>query len=110
MEHKKENYSHKSPECSNGDTFVSCNISQIEPATEICSGKTNLTFRNCNLFNCRVPEDAIVVNCNTAQVKIRQEKEELDFDGEEIDIVKETREYLGKGVHPSIPRREIHRG
>jgi hypothetical protein len=67
--HKSKNWSHKEPEnVSNGDTIEQCNLSQILPNTSICSGITGLTFRNCNLTNCSIPEDAIVEDCNITQI------------------------------------------
>jgi hypothetical protein len=70
MQHTIQNYSRRDPECRDGDAFVSCNLSQAEPETPICVGRVGLTFRDCNLLNCRVPDDAVVERCNTAQVRI----------------------------------------
>ena len=47
----------------NGDSFVGCNLIQIHPHTFICEGITGLTFQDCNLTNCDVPEDAVFDNC-----------------------------------------------
>ena len=52
----------------NGDTFERTNFSQANPNTEILSGITGLTFKNCNLVNCTVPPDATIIQCNVAQV------------------------------------------
>ncbi len=66
MEFKNINYKRALPECENGDSFISCNISQLV-LRDICAGKTGLTFTDCNLVNCNLPGDSEVVNCNTAK-------------------------------------------
>ena len=66
--HKNRNFSFSDPTCENGDTFERCNLSQLQPNTAICAGKTGLTFTHCNLVNCSVPGDATVDHCNTVQV------------------------------------------
>lgn len=53
---------------SNGDTIRHTNLFQAQPNIPICQGITNLTFEKCNLGNCSVPADAIVIDCNTAQI------------------------------------------
>lgn len=55
-------------EVSNGDTLLRCNFTQAQAHTAICEGVTGLTFEKCNLGNCDVPGDAIVTDCNTAQL------------------------------------------
>lgn len=47
-------------ELPDGMVFVNCNFSQKEPHTAIFTGKTGLTFRNCNLVNCDIPADSVV--------------------------------------------------
>ena len=37
------------------------NFTQGIPHTVIYAGQTGLTFRNCNLTNCEIPEDSIVI-------------------------------------------------
>ena len=49
------------------DMFDSCNIAQLYTNTEICPGKTGLTFKGCNLLNCAVPGDSIITDCLTVQ-------------------------------------------
>ena len=61
------NYSLTDPECSNGDMFQNANLMQALLDTEICVGKTGLTFRNCNLINCVLPKDAVVESSNTCK-------------------------------------------
>lgn len=50
-----------------GDIFDSCNIAQLYPNTKICDGKSGLTFQGCNLLNCSVPGDSIIMDCLTVQ-------------------------------------------
>lgn len=68
MTHAHKNFSFKDPECSDGDVFEFCNLSQLVPHTAICAGRTGLTFRSCNLCNCAVPAESVVEDCMTAQV------------------------------------------
>jgi len=63
MIYKYKNFRLSTPICENGDTFIGCNLVQINPHTAICEGKTGLTFQGCNLTNCDVPQDAIVEDC-----------------------------------------------
>lgn len=49
----------------NGDVFDNCNIAQMNTHTEICAGKTGLTFIECNLLNCDIPKDSVVDDCLT---------------------------------------------
>jgi len=51
-----------------GETIRDRNLSQLVPGTPIFHGVKGLRFLRCNLTNCIVPEDAEVVDCNTAQV------------------------------------------
>ncbi len=56
------NYSFKTtglPEPVNG-VVEGHNFTQGVVDTEIYTGQTGLTFRNCNLTNCKIPPDAIV--------------------------------------------------
>ena len=68
MNIRNRNFSFQDPECSNGDTFVSCNLTQLLPNTEICKDKKNLTFIDCNLVNCKLPQDITATSCNNTQV------------------------------------------
>lgn len=47
----------------NGDSFIGCNLIQINPHTAICTSVSGLTFTDCNLTNCDVPSDAEVIDC-----------------------------------------------
>lgn len=51
--YSRDKISNVSP--SNGDTFVNCNLSQVNPNTAIFTGVENLTFTDCNLLNCVLP-------------------------------------------------------
>ena len=44
------------------------NFTQGTPHTKIYEGYTGLTFRNCNLCNCDVPEGSVVEYCCTGYV------------------------------------------
>jgi hypothetical protein len=58
------NYSFKElPAVENGAVIEGHNMVRAVPHTAIYEGVTGLTFRNCNLMNCDVPEDAAVEHC-----------------------------------------------
>lgn len=40
------------------------NFTQASPHTAIYSVYSGLTFKNCNLINCDVPSDSILISCN----------------------------------------------
>jgi len=67
MEHRLNNYRHGLPECSDGDTFTECNLSQLNDR-EIATGKTGLIFSECNLTNCIVPDGSTVLSSNRAKI------------------------------------------
>lgn len=69
MTYRMVNLFAQDPPCSDGDTFVDCNLMRLAPNTTICAGVTGLTFRRCNLVNCLVPADATIEQCNTVQVE-----------------------------------------
>ena len=48
------------PTATNGQTFEGYNFMQVAPNTDIFVGVTGLTFRKCNLINCKVPGDAVI--------------------------------------------------
>lgn len=50
-------------EIKNGDSIEGYNVSQDLPNTIICEGLTGLTFKNCNLLNCKIPDDAKIDDC-----------------------------------------------
>lgn len=56
------------PVAENGQTFESDNFEQAMPDTPIFEGVTGLVFKKCNLINCALPSDAVIVSCNTSQV------------------------------------------
>jgi len=51
-----------------GDTLTAHNFCQESPNTPILTGLARLTFVDCNLVNCLLPEGSTVVSCNTAQI------------------------------------------
>lgn len=55
------------PKIQNGHVFVGDNFIQKEPNTEILDGYTGLKFINCNLTNCKLPEDAIIEGSHPRQ-------------------------------------------
>ena len=57
----------KLPVIKDGHTFTNCNFMQEKPNTEIFKGISNLTFKSCNLVNCKLPADAKIISSNTAQ-------------------------------------------
>jgi hypothetical protein len=60
------NYSFKElPAAENGAVIEGHNMVRAVPHTVIYEGVTGLTFRNCNLSNCDLPADAIIVSCLT---------------------------------------------
>ena len=44
------------------------NFTQGRPHTKIYEGYSELTFRNCNLLNCDVPSDSVVISCGLGHV------------------------------------------
>ena len=50
------------PTVKDGHTFEMCNFTQAVPNTEIFKGVTSLTFKKCNLVNCKIPADAVKIN------------------------------------------------
>ena len=67
MIHRNKNYSNQDPDCQNGDHFIDCNLSQLMPNTNICTGKTGLRFSNCYMQNAIVPGDSQLFDCNNIQ-------------------------------------------
>jgi len=53
----------KKPKFKDGETIKGWNLTQLNPHTKICEGVKGLTFIDCNLMNCDIPEDAKVVDC-----------------------------------------------
>lgn len=51
------------PTVENNHTFTGDNFLQLSPHTEILSGVSGLTFVNCNLTNCDIPQDAECIGC-----------------------------------------------
>jgi len=49
------------PEVEDGHTFEGDNFLQMTKGTKIFEGVSGLTFINCNLTNCIVPDDATVI-------------------------------------------------
>ena len=54
--------------CNNGDIFENSNITQLYPDTDICIDTKSLTFIDCNLINCIIPDDAMIYNCNMMKI------------------------------------------
>lgn len=52
------------PDIPKNKTFTGCNFFQATPHTPIFEGVVGLTFRDCNLINCDLPNDATVISCN----------------------------------------------
>jgi len=74
MLHQAENYSWKTPTVSDGDEFIMCNLVQETPLSDIFNGVTGLKFYRCNLVNIKLPPDAQVELCNTAQIEYELEE------------------------------------
>lgn len=55
------------PDVGNGYVFYGENFIQQYPNTEIFTGKTDLKFVNCNLTNCKLPQDAITEGSHPKQ-------------------------------------------
>jgi len=62
-----KNFSFKQPIFKDGEIIEGANLSQTTPNTKIADGVKSLTFKSCNLRNCKVPNDATVIDCNTFQ-------------------------------------------
>ena len=99
MTHLQKNYSNQDPACENGDDFTHCNLSQAEPDTVICAGKTGLVFVECNLSNCNVPGDAVVTKCLIVQANRDAVVEEIETDIPGIGTLEVRRNVIvGRGV------------
>lgn len=96
MLHKWRNYSQADPACQDGDVFEFCNLAQMAPWTEVCRGRCGLQFRNCNLLNCKLPADARVESCQTAQVERNKIVSEVQIDGEAFQVIEDVP--IGRGV------------
>jgi hypothetical protein len=68
MVHRQQNWSFTDPPMANGDIADRCNCAQKYPGTSICNGVSGLQFIESNLVNCEVPADAVLVDCNNAQI------------------------------------------
>lgn len=68
MIHIRQNYAFIDPPLDDNDVVKDCNCSQKFPGTPIGSGKSGLSFFDSNLVNCAVPGDAVVSECNEAQI------------------------------------------
>ena len=55
------------PVIEDGWNFTNFNFMQKYPNTKIFEGKTDLTFKNCNLMNCDVPNGSTIISCLTTQ-------------------------------------------
>ena len=77
---KCKNLSRRQPDFADGDLISGCNLSQDAPGTEIAAGVKGLRFEGCNLTNCRLPDDAVVVGCNTKQgvIRVRRDPTEAE--------------------------------
>ena len=100
------NFAGKQITAKNGDTIEGMNLSQVLPHTKICEGIAGLTFKGCNLANCALPPDAVVVDCLQIQrdfcyhlhlkkgLPVEEDNcrhviEEIEVDGEIIGYVRE---------------------
>ena len=50
-----------------GDSFAQCWFVRENPNTPVFVGKSNLSFLDCNLINCLLPNGSETYQCNTAQ-------------------------------------------
>lgn len=57
------------PKVQDGHEFVGDNFLQLLPHTKIFAGVKGLKFRNCNLTNCDLPEDAETDSCRPQHVE-----------------------------------------
>lgn len=57
------------PESKSGEVFENLNFTQMLPNTEIFTGVTGLVFKNCNLTNCKLPDDAKAESCLRVQIE-----------------------------------------
>ena len=78
MKHKDKLFS-RLGEIADGDVFDGCNLAQGEPGTEIFAGLKGLTFTRCNLARAIVPDDSIIVDCNTSQTPLPPEPEIVEM-------------------------------
>ena len=86
MIHLRKRYCDQDPVCEDDDEFIDCNLSQLKPETEICSGRTGLRFLRCNLSNCLLPEDSVTEKCLTVQVERDAVVEVVSVDGIKYEV------------------------
>ena len=96
MEHKGRLFS-RIEAVADGDEFVGCNLAQSVPGTEIFAGKARLKFTRCNLARAVVPDDSVIVDCNTSQRPIPvavEPPERVEIDAAELASLLADREEL----------------
>jgi hypothetical protein len=105
---EKKNFSNFAPGTIPADTeYVQCNFTQHVPDTSGAnpvgvdmfpgySGPT-MTFRNCNLVNCKVPAGSVIENCNTAisEYDVFDRDETITVDS----VVVSTRTFTKQVIH-----------
>lgn len=62
------NYSYIQPKFVDSQIIRDSNLTQAKPNTLIGIGIMDLTFIDCNLVNCKVPDSATTIGCNNTQV------------------------------------------
>lgn len=58
------NWAFQQKELESGDIVENINMMQLKPHTIMYEGITGLTFINCNITNCQMPEDATIKGSN----------------------------------------------
>jgi hypothetical protein len=105
---EKKNFSNFAPGTIPADTeYVFCNFTQHVPDTsganpvgvEMFPGYSGpaMTFRNCNLLNCKVPAGSVLENCNTtiSEYGVFDRDETITVDS----VVVSTRTFTKQVIH-----------
>ena len=56
------------PAFGEGDVVEECNIVRLTANTPTAEGVSDLTFRRCNMVNCRIQPSWTIEDCNTLQM------------------------------------------
>ena len=83
------------------------NFSQQEPNTPIHADEVGNLYVQCNLLNCRVPEDATVERCQVGQHVRWTEETTVETDGETATVTEDKHQFVGVGVKGEVSQAQI---
>jgi hypothetical protein len=117
----KKNFSNFAPGTIPADTeYVFCNFTQRVPDTtganpvgvEMFPGYSGpaMTFRNCNLVNCKVPAGSVIENCNTtiSEYDVFDRDETITVDSVVVNTRTFTKQVIRGRFNPDTESYEYH--